>query len=281
MSAHPRILYCFSAITRDYSARSLATGERSRGLAFAAIKNRDIVSAASRETKGYVAKVTRILVIEDDPAIAREVVAALQHHGYGTDHAENGAQGLDAARSGEFDALVVDCLLPECDGLSLLRRLRSAAVRTPALILSALGTTDDKVSGLRAGGDDYLVKPFATEELLARLEALLRRTTANAETALRIGTLHLDLIERRAWRGNRSLDLLMREFKLLEYMMRHAGLVVTRSMLLEDVWNYRFIPKTNLVDVHMGRLRRKLELGGEAPIIESVRGIGFVLHVPD
>lgn len=171
-------------------------------------------------------------------------------------------------------------MLPGLDGLAVIEALRGEQVTTPALVLSALGGVNDRVRGLRAGGDDYLTKPFALAELAARLEALLRRPAVPRETMLRVGPLELDLLARTARRGNRPLDLLPREFRLLEYMMRREGQVLTRAMLLEQVWNYRFVPQTNLVDVHIGRLRRKLDGSDEPPMILSVRGVGFMLHAP-
>jgi two-component system, OmpR family, response regulator len=174
--------------------------------------------------------------------------------------------------------MIVDRLLPGMDGLSVVEALRKEQVRTPVLVLSALGAVDDRVRGLRMGGDDYLTKPFAVVELVARIEALLRRPTDNRETTLRAGPLALDLIERSARRGERKIDLLPREFRLLEYMMRRNDQLLTRAMLLEEVWNYKFIPNTNLVDVHMGRLRHKVDEVGETPLIHNVRGAGFILR---
>ncbi len=223
---------------------------------------------------------TRILLIEDDQEIAAEVVAALGRSGYAVSHVSDGPSGLEQARQGGWDLLIVDRLLPGLDGLAIIRSLRDEQIRTPALIVSALGAIDDKVLGLRAGGDDYVIKPFALAELSARIEALLRRPANAHETVLRVGPLELDLIERKAWRGTRELDLLMREFKILEYMMRHEGQVVTRAMLLEAIWKYRFVPSTNLVDVHIGRLRRKLDHDNESPLISNIRGSGFMLRAP-
>ncbi len=176
--------------------------------------------------------------------------------------------------------MIVDRLLPEIDGLTIIETLRREQVRTPVLVLSALGAVDERVRGLRAGGDDYLAKPFAMVELVARLDALLRRPSDSRETTLRVGPLALDLIERTARRGERAIELLPREFRLLEYLVRHEGQIVTRAMLFEEVWNYRFVPDSNLVDVHMGRLRRKVDESGEPPLIHSVRGAGFVLRAP-
>jgi two-component system OmpR family response regulator len=174
--------------------------------------------------------------------------------------------------------MIVDRLLPGMDGLTIIDTLRRDQVRTPVLVLSALGAVDDRVRGLRMGGDDYLTKPFAVVELIARIEALLRRPVETRETTLRAGSLELDLIERTVRRGERKVDLLPREFRLLEYMMRRSDQLLTRAMLLEEVWNYKFVPTTNLVDVHMGRLRHKVDWPGEVQIIHNVRGAGFILR---
>jgi two-component system OmpR family response regulator len=222
----------------------------------------------------------RVLLIEDDKETADEIRAELGDSGLEVAWAANGVEGLDKARSGEAEAIIVDRLLPGMDGLAIIEALRHEGVRTPVLVLSALGAVDDRVRGLRAGGDDYLTKPFATVELVARIEALLRRPTENRDTVLRIGPLELDLIERTAKRGDRVIDLLPREFRLLEYMMRRKEQTLTRTMLLEEVWNYKFVPQTNLVDVHMGRLRRKVDEPSEPPMIHNVRGVGFVLRAP-
>jgi two-component system, OmpR family, response regulator len=221
---------------------------------------------------------TKILLIEDDSETAQEVTAELIDRGLEVQWAANGLEGLDKARSLQPDAMIVDRLLPGMDGLSVVEALRKEQVRTPVLVLSALGAVDDRVRGLRMGGDDYLTKPFAVVELVARIEALLRRPTDNRETTLRAGPLELDLIERSARRGERKIDLLPREFRLLEYMMRRNDQLLTRAMLLEEVWNYKFIPNTNLVDVHMGRLRHKVDGEGETPLIHNVRGAGFILR---
>ncbi len=221
-----------------------------------------------------------VLLIEDDAVTAAEIAADLRWRGFAVEGAPTGPQGLAMARTGAWDVIVVDRLLPGCDGLTVLQTLRREGNRVPALILSALGAVDERVRGLRAGGDDYLTKPFALAELAARVEALLRRPAASRETWLRVGPLELDLVTATAARGRRALELLPREFKLLEYFARREGQTVTRAMLFEGVWNYRFVPRSNLVDVHMGRLRRKLDGPGEPPMIESVRGIGFMLHAP-
>ncbi len=221
-----------------------------------------------------------LLVVEDDEAIAGEVADELEARGFAVQIAPTGDQGLERARAGSFDLMVIDRLLPNLDGITLIETLRAEGVRTPVLVLSALSAIDDRVGGLKAGGDDYLVKPFAMPELVARLEALLRRPVETRETVLRVGPLVIDLIDRTVTRAGRSIELLPREFKLLEYMARRPGQTLTRAMLLEDVWHYRFVPQTNLVDVHVGKLRRKLDGPGEPPLIHSLRGTGFCLHVP-
>src|ERR1700684_3363636 len=201
----------------------------------------------------------RLLLIEDDRETADEIRAELGERGFDVDGAANGIEGLDKARSGAAQAMIVDRMLPGMDGLTIVEALRHEGMRTPVLVLSALGAVDDRVRGLRAGGDDYLTKPFATVELVARIEALLRRPVESRDTVLRVGSLELDLIERTARRGDRAIELLPREFRLLEYMMRRKDQMLTRAMLLEEVWNYKFVPQTNLVDVHMGRLRHKVD----------------------
>jgi two-component system OmpR family response regulator len=221
----------------------------------------------------------KLLVIEDDRETAAYLAKGLGESGYTVDRAADGREGLFLASSGSYDAIVVDRLLPVIDGLSMLGALRSAEIRTPALILSALGSVDDRVKGLRAGGDDYLVKPFAFSELLARIEALLRRGAAVAATTrLAVGDLELDLLTRTVKRSGKALDLLPREFRLLEYLMRNAGHVVTRTMLLEHVWDYHFDPQTNVVDVHVSRLRQKIDKSFEHPLLHTVRGAGYCLR---
>ena len=189
----------------------------------------------------------------------------------------DGIVGLQVAQDGRFDVLVVDRMLPGLEGLDLIASLRKGGVRTPALVLSALGSLDDRVRGLRAGGDDYLPKPFALVELVARIEALLRRPTGTRETMLRLGPLELDLLGHSGWRSARPLQLLPREMQILEYLMRRPGDTVTRSMLLQDVWGYSFEPRSNVVDVHMGKLRRKVDGPGEIALLHSVRGMGYRL----
>jgi two-component system OmpR family response regulator len=222
---------------------------------------------------------TRVFLIEDDEQTATEIVTGLGLRGFTIERTADGPTGLERAGREAWDVLVVDRMLPGLDGLSIIEALRNQQNRTPALVLSALGGIDDRVRGLRSGGDDYVTKPFALAELAARVEALLRRPVDNRETVLRVGPLELDLVERTAWRGTRELNLLPREFKLLEYLARREGQVVTRAMLLQDVWNYRFIPQTNLIDVHLGRLRRKVDLPQDPPIIINVRGVGYTLNV--
>lgn len=222
---------------------------------------------------------TRTLLIEDDAEVAGEIRADFARRGHHVQVCGTGPEGLAMARRETFDVLIVDRMLPELDGLSVIAALRAEGVNTAVLVLSALGAVDDRVRGLKAGGDDYLVKPFALEELAARVEALARRPS-EAPSLIQLGPLRLDLIQRRAERAGRALDLLPTEFKLLEYFMRRPNRVVTRGMLLEDVWHYRFLPETNVVDVHIGKLRRKLDGAGEPPLLQTVRGAGFVLKLP-
>lgn len=220
----------------------------------------------------------KLLLIEDDSVTAEEITAELVDCGFEVEWAANGIEGLDKARSSRPDAMIVDRLLPGMDGLTVIEALRKDQLRTPVLVLSALGAVDDRVRGLRMGGDDYLTKPFAFVELIARIEALLRRPAESRETTLRVGPLELDLIGRTVKRGDRVIDLLPREFRLLEYMMQRSDQVLTRAMLLEEVWNYKFVPATNLVDVHMGRLRHKVDGPDDVPMIHNVRGAGFILR---
>jgi two-component system OmpR family response regulator len=224
------------------------------------------------------ALMTKVLLIEDDDETAAEIVAELVHRGFDVERAATGTEGLDKARSCRPDAMIVDRLLPEVDGLTIIDTLRQERVRTPVLILSAIGAVDDRVRGFRMGGDDYLTKPFAIDELFARIAVLLRRPIETPEPILRVGSLELDLIKRTAKRGERAFDLLPREFRLLEYMMQHNDQLLTRAMLLEEVWSYKFVPATNLVDVHMGRLRLKVDMPNEAPMINRVRDAGFILR---
>lgn len=222
----------------------------------------------------------RLLLIEDDDVTAAEVLADLGERGFSVTRAATGPDGLARARAEPWDVLVVDRMLPGCDGLTVLQALRCEGRRVPVLILSALDRVDERVQGLRAGGDDYLVKPFSLVELAARVEALLRRPAELSQTRLRVGPLELDLASGSAKRGWRPLELLPREFKLLEFFARRPGQVVTRAMLFQEVWAYTFVPKSNLVDVHLSRLRRKLDAPGEPALIENIRGVGFRFHAP-
>jgi two-component system OmpR family response regulator len=211
--------------------------------------------------------------------LADEISAELRRRGYEVDREETRDAGLRAARRGETSLLILDRMLHGEDGLSIVTTLRDEGVKTPVLVISALTAVDERIRGLKAGGDDYLVKPFALSELAARVEALLRRLDDVRTTRLRSGSLVMDLVERTVRRNGRSIDLLPREFKLLEYFVRRPSQVVTRAMLLEDVWHYNFLPQTNVVDVHISNLRRKVDAKGEAPLITNIRGVGFMLHV--
>ncbi|MDR3514417.1 MAG: response regulator transcription factor [Azospirillaceae bacterium] len=221
----------------------------------------------------------KILVIEDDNQAAAYMVKGLKESGHVVDHAPDGKDGLFLAGSEHYDVLIVDRMLPGRDGLSLVELLRAAGNHTPVLFLSALGSVDDRVRGLRAGGDDYLTKPYAFAELLARVEVLGRRQTSSGPvTRLDVGDLEMDLLSRSVRRAGKPIDLLPREFRLLEYLMRHAGNVVTRTMLLESVWDYHFDPQTNVIDVHVARLRQKIDRDFPTPLIHTVRGAGYCLR---
>ena len=223
----------------------------------------------------------RILVIEDDPETAEQVVDSLSTHGYQVDLAVDGREGLELGRAADYAVMTIDRMLPEMDGLAVIRHMRDAGVVTPALIISALGEIDERVRGLRAGGDDYLVKPFAFAELLARVEALARRSaTVVKETVLRVGDLELDLVTRTVRRGACDIELLPREFQVLEYLVRNAGQVVPRAMLLQHVWDLHFDPTTNIIDVYVGRVRRKVDGAQAYPLIHTVRGVGFCVRAP-
>jgi two-component system OmpR family response regulator len=223
-----------------------------------------------------------ILVIEDDAETAEQLIDCLQTSGYSVDLAADGENGLKRARSADYVVMTVDRMLPRIDGIEVIRRLRDEGVMTPALILSALGEIDDRVRGLRAGGDDYLVKPFASREMLARVDALARRSaTVVKETILRVGDLEIDLLTRVVRRRSREIELLPREFQLLEYLVRNVGQVVSRAMLLQHVWDLHFDPSTNVIDVYVGRVRRKIDSGQAYPLIHTVRGAGFCLRAPE
>lgn len=221
----------------------------------------------------------RLLLIEDDEEAAHFILKGLRESGYTVDHSADGRDGLFRATETDYDVIITDRMLPHLDGLAIVQLLRQQGRTTPVLVLSALGTVDDRVKGLRAGGDDYLTKPFAFAELLARVEALLRRKSGpQATTMLRVGDLELDLLGRRATRAGKELDLTAREFTLLEYLVRRTGQVVTRTMLLEGVWDLQFDPQTNLVDVHISRLRQAVDKGFDKPLIHTVRGAGYVVR---
>ena len=220
----------------------------------------------------------RILIVEDDLEAADAMARGLVEAGHACERAEDGEAGLAAARAGGFDVLIVDRMMPRMDGVTLVETLRREGDQTPVLFLSALGEVNDRVEGLKAGGDDYLVKPYAFSELIARVEALARRReTGSVQTLLRVGDLEMDLIGRTVRRQGREIDLQPREFQLLEYMMRHAGQSVTRTMLLEKVWEYHFDPQTNVIDVHVSRLRAKIDKGFDRPMLQTVRGAGYRL----
>ena len=221
----------------------------------------------------------RVLVIEDDRDAASWLVKGLTESGHVADHAADGDEGLALAREGVHDVLIVDRMLPKRDGLSIIRTIRNEGIATPALILSALSDVDERVKGLRAGGDDYLAKPYAFSELLARVEGLGRRKAQETQqTKLRAGDLEMDLLTRTVTRAGQSILLQPREFKLLEYLMRNAGHIVTRTMLLENVWDYHFDPQTNVIDVHVSRLRGKIDKGFDEPMLQTVRGAGYMIR---
>src|SRR6266550_3380942 len=221
----------------------------------------------------------RILVIEDDPETAGQLVDFLSTRGYQVDLASDGNDGLNRGSSADYAVLTIDRMLPDIDGLAVIRQLRENGIVTPALIISALGEIDDRVRGLRAGGDDYLVKPFALAELLARVEALARRSaTVVKETVLRVGDLELDLVARTVTRRGRSIELLPREFQVLEYLVRNQGQVVPRALLLQHVWDLHFDPTTNIIDVYVGRVRRKVDGQQAYPLIHTVRGVGYCVR---
>ncbi len=224
----------------------------------------------------------RVLIVEDDREIAHFVQRGLKESGHGADVVFNGDDGLEHALSGDYDVIIVDRMLPGRDGLSLIQAVRASGSRTPVLILSALGEVDDRVKGLKAGGDDYLTKPFALTELLARIEALGRRISPD-ETVTRymVGDLALDRLTHKVTRAGDVIVLQPREYRLLEYLMRNAGQVVTRTMLLEHVWDYHFDPQTNVIDVHVSRLRGKIDKGFDKPLLHTVRGAGYMMRDGD
>jgi len=222
----------------------------------------------------------RLLLIEDDADVAAYIDKGLSEAGHTVDLAHDGKNGLGLATTEDFDVMIIDRMLPGVDGLSIVKSVRAADIHTPILILSALGEVDDRVEGLKAGADDYLTKPFAFSELDARIEVLQRRSTAglNMDTRLKVGELELDQLSRTASRAGRAIELQPREYRLLEYLMRHAGQVVTRTMLLEQVWDYHFDPQTNVIDVHISRLRSKIDKGYDTPLLHTVRGAGYMIN---
>ena len=223
---------------------------------------------------------SRVLTIEDDETTASDIAGELRKRGFSVEWVDNGREGMACAMSDEYDIITLDRMLPGVDGLTIVTAMRSVGVHTPVLMLSALGDVDERIRGLRAGGDDYLTKPFDLAEMAARLEVLLRRQQAPAgptETTLRVGPLELDLITRKVRRGNEEIALLQTEYRVLEFMMRHQGRTITRTMLFEAVWGYHFDPGSKLIDVHIGRLRKKIDSLDATTLIQTVRGVGFVL----
>ena len=221
----------------------------------------------------------RVLIVEDDPDVAGYLLKGLEEQGHTVDHAEDGKHGLFLATTEDYGVMVIDRMLPGLDGLSIIRTARANGVRTPMLVLSTLGEVDDRVEGLREGADDYLTKPFSFSELLARIDALSRRASTNTEepSRLRVADLELDRLARTARRADQTITLQPREYRLLEYLMQHAGQVVTRTMLLEHVWDYHFDPQTNVIDVHVSRLRSKIDKGFDRPLLHTVRGAGYTI----
>jgi len=248
-----------------------------------------MLSTENRETRqttpgvsrisGVTSSTMRVLVIEDEPETAAFLQKALKESGHVAEHARDGESGLALASDQSFDVLIVDRMLPKRDGLSVISELRANDIQTPALILSALGAVDDRVKGLRAGGDDYLTKPYAYSELLARIEALARRPVPEeAVTRYTVGDLVLDRLSHEVSRAGKNITLQPREFRLLEYLMKHAGQVVTRTMLLEKVWDYHFDPQTNVIDVHISRLRAKIDKNFDKPLLHTIRGAGYTIR---
>lgn len=243
---------------------------------FATLRGRP--DAHGRADGAPLVTLMNLLLIEDDLQLAAEIAAPLSAQGFEVTRIADGEAGLEAAKARNFDLVITDRMLPRLEGLEIVRALRARGDQVPILVLSALDTVDDRVLGLRAGSDDYLGKPFAIEELLARVESLLRRRQTAAETVLRVDDLEMDLIAHRVTRAGREVSLTSREFRLLEFLVRHAGQVVTRSMLLEAVWDIRFDPQTNLIDVHVSRLRQAVDREFDKPLIHTVRGVGYTLR---
>ena len=223
-----------------------------------------------------------VLIVEDDRTVAEYVARGLKDAGHQYEYADNGKDGHYQATTAEFDVMIIDRMLPHMDGLSIIKAIRDRDIRTPVLILSALGEVDDRVKGLQAGGDDYLVKPFAVEELLARVEALHRRKeNLSTKTRMQVADLEVDMLSHKVIRGGKKFNLQPREYKLLEYLMKHAGQIVTRTMLLENVWDYHFDPQTNVIDVHISRLRQQIDKDFDKQLLCTIRGVGYTLQDPD
>jgi len=223
----------------------------------------------------------KILLIEDDRQTADYIAKGLREHGHVVDKADNGRDGLYMATGETYDVMIIDRNLPQMDGLSLVKAARASGTKTPVLFLTTMGGVDDRVAGLEAGADDYLTKPFAFAELMARVSALARRPPIVTTTSLRAGDLEIDLLARTVTRAGKRIELLAQEFKILEYLMRHTGEIVTRTMLLEKVWDFHFDPKTNIVETHISRLRGKIDKGFDKPLLHTVRGAGYVIRSPD
>jgi two-component system OmpR family response regulator len=244
------------------------------------MKGRIILPSVAAEGRNGI-KYMRVLIIEDDLQIASFVTKGLQQAGFAVDHVSEGEEGLEMAELNPYDVMVIDIMLPGLDGFSVIERLRSGGNSTPILILTARGSLDDKLKGFQSGSDDYLTKPFSFSELQARIQALLRRTSrGQSQNVLQVGDLNMDLLSRKVGRGNREIDLQPREFALLEYLMRNSGNVVSKTMILEHVWDYHFDPQTNVVDVLVHRLRNKIDKDFEKKLLHTVRGVGYVLKVP-
>jgi len=229
----------------------------------------------------YRRQLVKILLVEDDKQTAEYITKGLREHGHVIDRADNGRDGLYLATGERYDVMIIDRNLPKMDGLSLVKAARSSGTKTPVVFLTTMGGVDDRVEGLEAGADDYLVKPFAFAELLARVSALARRPPMAAATSLKVGDLEFDLLSRAVVRSGKRIELLAQELKILEYLMRHAGEVVTRTMLLEKVWDFHFDPKTNIVETHISRLRGKIDKGFDKPLLHTVRGAGYVIRAPE
>ena len=245
------------------------------------IPNNSLLCAADAEEKpGFDSREIRmrILIVEDDAGTASFIIKGLKQAGFAAEHCSNGEDGLHSALTESYDAAVVDIMLPKLDGLTLIEKLREGRVRTPVIILSAKHTVDDRIKGLQTGGDDYMVKPFAFSELITRIQALIRRANSVAEpTMLGVSDLSMDLLKRRVMRGGREIELQPREFALLEYLMRNAGMVVSKTMIMEHVWDYNFDPQTNVVEVRICRLRDKIDRSFDNKLIHTIKGVGYVL----